>query len=125
MNSLFQPSIGRDIRDMTTSINLNDVEQSIDNEIGTGRQWVNIQPENHVSMTTVLDKVLYQPESWISIGCTSLVIFILTSILLAYAQPNIVLNENTTQLDIKKVLFFSLLHSLLIGGVSFYFLRYR
>ena len=110
---------------LTTSINLNDVEQSIDRELGTERKWVNIQPENHVSMSTILDKLLHQPESWMSIGCTSLVVFVLTCIVLAYVQPNVVLNEDTTELNIKKVLFFSLLHALVIGGVSFYFLRYR
>ena len=86
------------------------------------REWVRLPDENHISVQNLVKQTVYNPTSLVSIGVSSGVVFVLVSIILAFGQPSIVTNDDG-QLQIKKVLFFSLLISGCVFGASWYFLR--
>ena len=86
------------------------------------REWVRLPDENHISVSTLVKQTVHDPTSLVSIGVSSGSVFVLVSIILAFGQPSIVTNDDG-KLQIKKVLFFSLLISGCVFGASWYFLR--
>ena len=106
---------------MNESVPLSAFEQPFESN-PVDRQWMRQPTSDEVPLKKIV-RIATNPQSiWSSVAAAVLV-FVLTAIILVATKPNIVIDKKNGRVASIKVLFLSLLLSIIVFGVSVYLRR--
>ena len=105
-------------------MNMNNIERNVERNVERNivRNWNMEKSSNDVPITTIFQNIMDPTSIW-SIVTASALTFVVVTIILLFFKPTIVLDQKSSKVSPKKLIFVAFVSSGVVAGVSLYLQR--